>query len=287
MHVKLLGGCSGLYREPASKAARDIPLIVAIHGGTYTSRYFDVAGYSLLDQAIANGFPIMALDRPGYGSTPILPLAEMTLKGQARHMTQTLKDIWESHGTDRPGIVIIGHSIGAAISALIASDPDGLPLLGLAISGVGMRTPPEHRPMWEALPDIPLVELPAEVTDGVMFGPLGSFSTDMPAASHVANAAAPKSELVDIVSTWQDIAPDVLGAITAPVHYRQGEFDKLWIVDEGEVSAFARALRQSVRVDAAMVKGYGHCLDFHRIGRAFHLQQLGFALECGGVLENA
>eukprot|EP01035_Chromulina_nebulosa_P036976 gene36976-49890_t len=32
LHVKLLGEFSGLYREPGSKAARDIPLIVAIHG---------------------------------------------------------------------------------------------------------------------------------------------------------------------------------------------------------------------------------------------------------------
>ena len=43
------------------------PLIVAIHGGTYTSAYFDVPGYSLLDRADASGVPIIAPDRPGYG----------------------------------------------------------------------------------------------------------------------------------------------------------------------------------------------------------------------------
>jgi len=40
------------------------PLIVAIHGGTYNSGYFDVAGYSLIQRAAGLGIPILALDRP-------------------------------------------------------------------------------------------------------------------------------------------------------------------------------------------------------------------------------
>jgi len=278
MTTLLFDTFSGRSR-PAPQGS-EAPLLVAIHGGTYTSAYFDVPGYSLLDAAATAGLPIIALDRPGYGDTPILAPTDMTILGQARSLTQALKSAWRNYGESRPGMVIIGHSIGAAISAAIASEPDGLPLLGLAISGVGMRTPPEHRPMWEALPDIPLVELPNELKDGVMFGPESSFAPDMPLASHVANTTAPKVELVDIVSTWQDNAPAILGAITVPVHYCQGEFDQLWIVDEGEVAAFARALNRSPKVDAAMVKGNGHCLDFHRISAEFHQQQLAFALQC-------
>lgn len=30
---------------------QDVPLVVAIHGGGYSSAYFDVPGYSLLDRA--------------------------------------------------------------------------------------------------------------------------------------------------------------------------------------------------------------------------------------------
>src|ERR1700690_2289096 len=48
-------------------AAKDVPLIIALPGGTYTSTYFDIPGYSLLDRAAALGIPIIALDRPGYG----------------------------------------------------------------------------------------------------------------------------------------------------------------------------------------------------------------------------
>ena len=259
-------------------ARQHTPLIVAIHGGTYTSAYFDVPGYSLLDRTAASGLPIIAPDRPGYGDTPMLAPADMTLRGQARHLTQSLKQVWQTNGAGHPGMVIIGHSIGAAISALIASDPDDLPLLGLAISGIGMRTPPGHLEQWQALPDIPLVALPDELKDGVMFGPEGSFADDMPATSHMANTTAPKIELVEITSVWAQIAAATLGAIKVPVHYRQGEFDRLWIVAESEVSAFAEALFRSPKVDAAMVKGCGHCLDFHLIGGEFQQQQLDFAL---------
>jgi pimeloyl-ACP methyl ester carboxylesterase len=116
--------------------------------------------------------------------------------------------------------------------------------------------------------------------DEVMFGPAGSHDPGAPAASHAADAPALRAELVDIVSTWHHDVRDVLGRIRIPIHYRQAEIDKLWIVDEGEVDGFAAALTSAPRVDAAMMRGTGHCMDFHRVGAALQLQQLGFALQC-------
>ena len=43
-------------------------LLVAIHGGTYTSKYFDTPSSSLLELCASLGYSILALDRPGYGS---------------------------------------------------------------------------------------------------------------------------------------------------------------------------------------------------------------------------
>ncbi|MGJ7505974.1 alpha/beta hydrolase [Variovorax sp. GT1P44] len=279
--ASLFGGLSGRHRLVAGQLAANTPLIVAIHGGTYTSAYFDVPGASLMAQAAANGIPIIAPDRPGYVDSPILPAAEGTIRGQAGVLTKALKEAWERYGGGTRGIVLVGHSIGGAIAATIASEPDGLPLIGLAVSGVCMNTPPEHKPLWESLPDIPIVELPAEAKAQFMFGPEGSFDPAMPGLSTaVAGAGAPKAELVDIVSTWSHNAPTTLGRITVPVHYRQAEIDRLWICGQGEVDSFARALSKSPRVDAAMVRGTGHCMDFHHVGRALQLQQLAFALQC-------
>lgn len=261
--------------------------MIAVHGGTYTSAYFDLPGRSLLDAAEANGLPIVAIDRPGYGDSPMLPADQMDITGQAAFLTGALETIWHSHGDGCPGIVLIGHSIGAAIAATIASSPGTLPLLGVAISGVGLRTNPGDNERWQSLPDIPLVALPPEVKDHVMFGPAGSYDPDMPAAGHVANAPAPKAELLAITGAWGQTALDVLGRIAVPVHYRQAEFDRLWIVSEDEVAGFAAALSGSPMVDGRMARGTGHCIDHHRFGPALHVQQLGFSLACASGVNAA
>ena len=255
------------------------PLVIAIHGGTYHSAYFDLPGSSLLQRAAANGIAAVAVDRPGYQSSPMLAPEQMDIAGQAEFLAEALADVWQLHGAGCSGIVLIGHSIGAAIAATVASVAPSWPLLGLAISGVGLNTNPGDHERWLALPDLPLVDMPAAVKDQVMFGPSGSFAADMPAASHAANAPAPKAELLAITGEWHTAVRGVLGRIAVPVHYRQAEFDRLWIVDRREVDGFAACLSRSPLVDARMIEGVGHCIDFHRIGPAFQLQQLGFALE--------
>lgn len=254
------------------------PLVIAIHGGTYTSRYFDIDDHSLLERAGVNGVPAIAIDRYGYGGTPFIE--DMSILGQAAALSHGLADVWETHRGNAVGVVLIGHSIGAAIALGIASDPGRLPLLGVAVSGIGMRTPGNHSAMWNALPDLPTVEMPGPVKDQLMFGRAGSFAAAMPAASHPANAPVPKAELVDIVGGWQAQAENVCAKVRVPVHYRQAEHDNLWVVDENEISAFGARFAAAPRVDAAMVRNTGHCMDFHAIGAALHLQQLGFAVQC-------
>ena len=76
----------------------DVPLIIALPGGTYTSTYFDIPGYSLLDRAAALGIPIVALDRPGYGgSTPLAP-EDSTIAKNADVLDQVIGELWEAWG---------------------------------------------------------------------------------------------------------------------------------------------------------------------------------------------
>ena len=88
--TKLFGNVSGLRRD-VQWDSDGTPLVMAVHGGSYTSAYFDLPGHSLLDRAAVNRIPIIALDRPGYGSTPILATGESGIWGQARYLTQALK----------------------------------------------------------------------------------------------------------------------------------------------------------------------------------------------------
>lgn len=283
----LFGGLSGRVRVASGKQLTDAPLLIAIHGGTYTSAYFDLPSYSLLARAAALGVPALALDRPGYGESPSLPLGHSSIQDQADALIAALEDAWRQYGATTRGIVLIGHSIGGAIATSIAARSKTLPLIGLAVSGVGLRVPPHFPDQWRALPEGPTVEFPVHLKDMVMFGPEGSFDDSMPAASHAADSLAPRQEIIDIVTTWPEVVRDVVRHVSIPVHYRQAEFDHLWIVDQTEVEQFGQAFTASPRVDAAMVRKTGHCMDFHRVGAALQAQQLGFALQCAVEVEKS
>jgi pimeloyl-ACP methyl ester carboxylesterase len=71
------------YHAPAVEIS-GLPLLVALHGGTYTSAYFGVAGGpsgSFLDIAGRNGFSVLTVDRPGYGESTLLHMGALTFAG--------------------------------------------------------------------------------------------------------------------------------------------------------------------------------------------------------------
>jgi pimeloyl-ACP methyl ester carboxylesterase len=271
---------SGLLRLP-DEPLDGAPLIVAIPGGSYTSSYFDIGRCSLMARAAAIGLPTLALDRPGYGNTTALPPAEASIARNAEQLDRALAVMPRLAGLDRTaGVVLIGHSIGAAVAVNLAARRPRWSLLGIALSGIGLTAPAEVAGAWSSLPDIPLVSVPSEAKDALMFGPPETYDPNVPALSRAADAPTPRTELLDIVSRWPAAMPGIAKEVSVPVHYRQAEFEKLWVADQREIDRFAAAFTQAPFVDARRFDFVGHCIDFHRAGAAFQLEQLGFALRC-------
>lgn len=260
--------------------AQDVPLIIAIHGGTYTSEYFDIPGYSLLDRSAAQGIPIAAIDRPGYRGSTAVAAGESLILQNAEVLDQVIAELWQAWGEGTSGVFLIGHSIGGAIVTAIAANQPSWPLLGIALSGCLLAVPAEARNGFNALPDIEMIDLPTPMKDGVMFGPEWTYADSMPAASYPSNAPIPRAELIDINNGWIGRVRSVSAKVSVPVQCRQAEFDHLWITDAQQVSEFGAAFSSAPRVDARLVAGAGHCIDFHRAAAGFQLGQLGFALEC-------
>jgi pimeloyl-ACP methyl ester carboxylesterase len=273
-------GMSFSGRANAVEPGSDVPLVIALHGGTYTSAYFDIPGFSLLDRARDLGVPAIALDRPNYGDSSSLTTGDSIILANADVLGDAIDSIWREQGAGTAGVVLIAHSIGAAVAIAIAASPQAWPLLGLAISGCLVRPPGQSRAAWEALPDIDMIELPVPMKDQVMFGLPWTHVDAMPAASHPANALVPKSELLDITGGWLERRAEVCGRVTVPVHHRQGEFDALWVTNADELDQFRAGFTSAPYVDSHLEHCSGHCIDFHRASAAFHLSQLGFALEC-------
>jgi pimeloyl-ACP methyl ester carboxylesterase len=271
---------SGRSRIPSGTIPADTPLVVALHGGTYTSLYFDVPGFSLLDVAASLEVPIIAIDRPAYGGSTQVDDSDSIILKNAEVLDELLSELWTTHGNGTSGIFVIGHSIGGAIATALAARHPSWPLLGIAVSGCLVRVPSESGGAWAALPDTYLVELPAEIKDFLMFGPEWTYGVMMPSASHVANTTVPKAELLDITSTWITNLHSTAAKVDVPVHSRQGAFDHLWVTDDAQMAEFASVFTGSPHVDARLVPEAGHCIDFHRVSRAFQLEQLAFALTC-------
>lgn len=255
-------------------------LIVALHGGTYSSEYFDIPGHSLLDNATKQGIPVIALDRPNYlGSSPLTSEVSIIVDN-AEVLGDAIGSIWNEHGGESAGIVLVAHSIGGAIATIIAATPQSWPLLGLATSGCLVRVPPESAGAWASLPPIPMIDLPVPLKDQLMFGPPETYDDSMPAASYPSNTSVPKAELLDITGGWLERRAETCGKVAVPVHHRQAEFDHLWVSDQDEVDEYRAGFTCAPSVDIQLQAGSGHCIDFHLPSDEFQGSQLAFAREC-------
>ena len=272
---------TGLARFPdSSERTGDVPLVIAVHGGGYTSAYFDVPGYSLLDRAAGLRIPIIAVDRPSYGGSSPVRSGESVLLANAAALDHLVAGIWASGGHGAAGVFVIGHSIGAAITMAIAARRPSWPLLGIAVSGCLLREPRNMYDLWAAIPGDTL-ESPPDQKAVRMFGPEWTRRGDMPEASYPANAPVLRSELLDVSSTWHGIfREEVAPNIAVPTHLRVGEFETFWIVNDEEVAECAALLSSSPLVDAQVFPSCGHVIDYHRASAAFQVQQLSFALNC-------
>src|SRR3546814_12017871 len=67
------------------------PMIVAIHGGGFTSAYFDCDGFSLVSRAAAAGCSVLGIDRPGYGESPRLPERDRAIPRNANLLQAAIR----------------------------------------------------------------------------------------------------------------------------------------------------------------------------------------------------
>ncbi|MEU6112538.1 alpha/beta hydrolase family protein [Streptomyces albidoflavus] len=273
---------TALAATPAEPSGR--PLIAALHGGTYTARYFDVPGGpegSFLDTATAHGHPVVAFDRPGYGgSTPLAPDGN-TFARHAELLAGAVAQAVKRSGADQ--VLLVGHSIGGMLALMIAADAPatGLPLIGVSATGMGAVIPPGGAA--EALGSLPpdeTVDLPYEKRDEVMFGPAHTWTAEAIAAVRQAYAPVPVRELVQAPVWPREQLPALAPRVRVPVHNALAEFDALWDSSEENVARFAGMFTAAPFVEAGVARGTGHCIDHHRLGHALHLRQLAFAAEC-------
>ena len=263
-------------------AGRGKPLIAALHGGTYTAHYFDVAGSSqgsFMDAAAAAGYLVVGFDRPGYGASTALDPAENTFARHAHLLADAIAQAAVRFSAD--GVFLAGHSIGGMIAMMIAAGDMDFRLTGLSVTGMGAvirAGGPAHA--LASLPADETVDLPYDQRDQVMFGPASTWTPEAVRAAHGSYAPTPVRELIQAPQWPDEHLPGLAPRIRVPVHNALAEFDALWDSSPATVEQFAKLLTVAPFVDASIARATGHSIDHHILGHALHLRQLAFAEEC-------
>jgi pimeloyl-ACP methyl ester carboxylesterase len=255
-------------------------LIVAIHGGGFTSQYFDIPGCSLIERAAARGYGVIALDRLGYGRSRAAGKDVQTLAANAEWMSEAIDRLWPQFQEECAGVVLIGHSIGAALAVTLSAQPQSWPLAGVAVSGAGLTPNPALHGYFERFPADTWVETSADNKDRLMFGNPDNVKSGIAELVRLAYVPIATRELLEINTVWPQRATALLTSVEVPVHFRLAEQDALWVVNDEEVQALSDVLSEVAGSSSAIVSDAGHCIDFHNVGPQFQDDQLSFALDC-------
>ena len=267
-------------RARVSEGVGDGPLVVALHGASYDARYFDVPGSSVHDRLGDDGFSVVAITRYGYPADARTAASQPDFAASAALLEQAIADAWGRWGAGRPGVVVLGHSVGAAIGVHLAASPTTWPLLGLAISGIGDRPTAGPAKMFGSLPRTVVVDLPFEQVRRAFYGPDHALDPDVLARASGLLVPFPSSDPVEVNTDWPNDLPRLAANVGVPVMYTLVEGDGLWQWGDERVHAFASLFTDAPSVSAQSWPGAGHNLEHHRNGVEFLAQVAEFARRC-------
>lgn len=275
---------SGLVAEASPSDQDPRAVIVAFHGGASTAAYFDCPGHprlSMLRTGAALGFTVVALDRPGYGSSAPYPDAIERPEQRVRLAYGAVDKILgsNSHGG---GLFLLAHSAGCELAVRMAADERGSNLLGIELAGTGLQyddtaqdilktATPTQRPaglrelLWQ-----PAYLYPPEVLNGIT-----NSSTGAPYESAMVNDWARKD------------FPALAGQVRVPVQFSVADHERVWRSDHKAIADIAAMFGAAPRFVINEQVGAGHNLSLSVSAAAYHLTVLSFVEECVVARESA
>ena len=270
---------------PMSALQLDVPqpqaVILALHGGAVTSRYFDYPDrprQSLLRTAAALGFTVIALDRPGYGSS--YPRGdEMDDPARRVDLVYAAVDRLLDSRPRGAGVFVLAHSIGCELAARVAADGRGKELLGVELSGTGTQ---HHEGAVEIMEgwrqDRSWPRRSGRGVRDLIWEPARLYPEGVVGGARIISPGPPYEGYV--AEHWAQQFPDVAARVRIPVHFTLGEYERVWRSGPAALADIAALFTASPRVVVEEQAEGGHNLSIGLTALAYHLKILSFVEEC-------
>lgn len=252
--------------------------ILALHGGGYTARYFDVPGQSFLGVATGAGYSVVAVDRPGYGAARGHP---MPFDRQIPYLAEAARWTLGRAGLPNGPLFLHGHSIGGMLALLLAGAGSGLPISGLSMTGSGAinheRAAAAIRARAGAMESHS--ESTPEMRARLMMGPPGTYDPAIAAFDPARDVPTAVADLRD-ASAWSDRLPEAAARCPVPVQFVVPQHDALWRSDDAAMLGVAALFAKAPFVDIRVQSMAGHSIELHHLAQAHAYRALAFAEEC-------
>lgn len=251
--------------------------VLAIHGGATTSAYFDCEGHprlSLLRLGAALGFSVIALDRPGFGSSA--PFEDQMADADRR--VELAYAAVEKILDTRPrgsGLFVVAHSAGCELALRMATHDRGSQLLGIEIAGTGRRHQPAAR---EILRRPNLSDMRRGVRE-LLWQTAYLYPPEV-----ITNAGrgswSPAYE-ASVVMNWQKRDfPTLAAQVTVPVRFSLADHEEFWESGSAGLADVAAMFTASPRVVVNEQRDSPHNLSLGLTAAAYHLGVVSFVEEC-------
>jgi pimeloyl-ACP methyl ester carboxylesterase len=263
---------------PMSALVAEVPepraVIVAIHGGATSSRYFDCPGHprlSLLRMAVSQGCTAIAIDRPGYGASALYQ-DEMSDADRRVELAYGVVDkiVGSARGA---GVFVMAHSAGCELGLRMAVDERGHDVLGVEVAGTGLRYNAEANAV---ISKATMTSRPAGLRD-LLWQPTEFYPAAVLTGALSAQGAAYEAE---VTANWsrRDF-PELAGRVTVPVQFSIADHESVWESTSQSLADIA-ALFTSAPLTINEMTDSGHNLSVGLMADTYHQRVLSFVDRC-------
>lgn len=271
---------------PMSALVASVPdpkaVIVAIHGGATSAPYFDCPGHpelSLLRSAVGQGYTAIALDRPGYGASAFYHDEMAEPSRRVGFAWGAVDKVLGDTGCGA-GIFLLAHSAGCELGLRMAVDERGGGVLGIELSGTGLRYSPEAKTV---ISEATTTSRPAGLRD-LLWQPTDLYPPEVLTGGLSAPGAPYESE---VTANWprRDF-PDIAARLRIPVQFTIAEHERVWESTPEAIAAIAELFTATPRVVVNEMPDSGHNLSVGWSAETYHRRVLTFVEQCVAGPEN-